>query len=71
MKKQQWYSVFRKFFDPKNPKVLQYFRVKDPYYLKWSVEKISEWKFEENRKLYRYWVIEILSFLSRIPNPIM
>jgi hypothetical protein len=23
------YSVVRKFFDPKNPKVLQYFRVKD------------------------------------------
>lgn len=45
------YSVFRKFFDPKNPKVLQYFRVKDPYYLKWSVEKISEWKFEETSKV--------------------
>lgn len=42
------YSVVRKFFDPKNPKVLQYFRVRDPYYLKWSIEKISDWKFEEN-----------------------
>lgn len=42
------YSVIRKFFDPKNPKVLQYFRVKDPYYLKWSIEQISEWRFEEN-----------------------
>ncbi|MBT2620310.1 alpha/beta hydrolase [Chryseobacterium sp. ISL-6] len=42
------YSVMRKFFDPKNPKVLQYFRVKDPYYLKWSIEKISDWSFEEN-----------------------
>ncbi|MCW3161237.1 alpha/beta hydrolase [Chryseobacterium oryctis] len=41
------YGVLRKFFDSKNPKVLQYFRVKDPYYLKWSIEKISEWKFEE------------------------
>ncbi|UMQ41857.1 alpha/beta hydrolase [Chryseobacterium sp. Y16C] len=45
------YSVLRKFFDPKKPKVLQYFRVKDPYYLKWSVEKISEWKFEETSKV--------------------
>lgn len=45
------YSVLRKFFDPQNPKVLQYFRVKDPYYLKWSVEKISEWKFEETSKV--------------------
>ncbi|WP_294298072.1 alpha/beta hydrolase [uncultured Chryseobacterium sp.] len=42
------YSVVRKFFDPRNPKVLQYFRVRDPYYLKWSVEKISDWRFDEN-----------------------
>ncbi|WP_089753111.1 alpha/beta hydrolase [Chryseobacterium soldanellicola] len=42
------YSVVRKFFDPKNPRVMQYFRVRDPYYLKWSVEKISDWKFEED-----------------------
>jgi hypothetical protein len=42
------YSVVRKFFDPRNPRVLQYFRVRDPYYLKWSVEKISDWKFDEN-----------------------
>lgn len=42
------YSMFRKFFDPKNPKILQYFQVRDPYYLKWSIEKISDWKFEES-----------------------
>lgn len=41
------YGFFRKLFDPKNPKVLEYFRMKDPYYLKWSIEKISEWKFQE------------------------
>lgn len=43
-----FYSVVRKMFDPKNPRITQYFRVRDPYYLKWSVERISEWKFEEN-----------------------
>lgn len=42
------YSMFRKFFDPKNPKILQYFQVRDPYYLKWSIEKISDWKFDED-----------------------
>lgn len=42
------YGVVRKFFDSKNPRVLEYFRVKDPYYLKWSIEKISDWKFDEN-----------------------
>ncbi len=50
------YSVFRKLIDPKNPKVMQYFRVRDPYYLKWSIEKIAEWKFEENPE-----VIQILA----------
>ncbi|MEY8759441.1 alpha/beta hydrolase [Chryseobacterium tongliaoense] len=49
------YGVVRKFFDPKNPRVLQYFRVRDPYYLKWSIEKISDWKFEETPE-----VIQIL-----------
>ncbi|WP_415326366.1 alpha/beta hydrolase [Chryseobacterium sp. MMS23-Vi53] len=41
------YGVIRKFFDSQNPRVLEYFRVRDPYYLKWSVEKISDWKFDE------------------------
>lgn len=45
------YALVRKLFDPKNPKLLQYFKVRDPYYLKWSVEKVSEWKFEENPKV--------------------
>ncbi|WP_336959484.1 alpha/beta hydrolase [Chryseobacterium contaminans] len=49
------YGVLRKLFDPKNPRILQYFRVRDPYYLKWSVEKVAEWKFEENPE-----VIQIL-----------
>ncbi|MCJ8153301.1 alpha/beta hydrolase [Chryseobacterium sp. SSA4.19] len=49
------YSVFRKFFDPKNPKVLQYFKVRDPYYLKWSIEKIADWTFDEDPE-----VIQIL-----------
>ncbi|MCJ7935247.1 MAG: alpha/beta hydrolase [Chryseobacterium sp.] len=47
----QVYSVVRKLFDPRNPRILQYFKVRDPYYLKWSVEKVSEWKFEENPKV--------------------
>lgn len=41
------YAFIRKIFDPKNPKILEYFRVRNPYYLKWSMEKISEWKFNE------------------------
>ena len=42
-----FYSFFRKLFDPKNPKLTQYFRVKDPYYLKWSMDKVAHWKFDK------------------------
>jgi pimeloyl-ACP methyl ester carboxylesterase len=49
------YSLIRKLFDPKNPKILEYFTVRNPYYLKWSIEKVALWKFEENPK-----VIQIL-----------
>lgn len=40
------YAFIRKIFDPKNPKLLQYFNVRDPYYLKWSIEKIVDWNYE-------------------------
>lgn len=49
------YSFARGIVDPKNPKLLEYFTVRDTYYLKWSIEKVSAWKFEENPK-----VIQIL-----------
>ncbi|WP_312820023.1 alpha/beta hydrolase [Kaistella carnis] len=49
------YSLARGIVDPKNPKLLDYFTVRDTYYLKWSIEKVSAWKFEENPK-----VIQIL-----------
>ncbi len=42
------YSFARKIIDPKNPKLLDYLQVTDPYYLKWGIEKVSDWKFEEN-----------------------
>lgn len=49
------YAVARNIVDPKNPKLMEYFTVRDTYYLKWSIEKVSAWKFEENPK-----VIQIL-----------
>ena len=50
------YSFIRKLFDPKNPRIMEYFTVRNPYYLKWSIEKIAAWKFEENPK-----VIQVLA----------
>lgn len=42
------YSFFRRLIDPKNPRVMDYFTVRHPYYLKWSVEKMAAWKSEPN-----------------------
>ena len=41
------YCKIRKLIDPKNPKLLEYFRMRDPYYLKWSIQRITEWRFEK------------------------
>ena len=49
------YSVARNIVDPKNPKLMEYFTVRDQYYLKWGIDKVSNWKFEANPK-----VIQIL-----------
>lgn len=43
------YSYLRKMIEPKNPKLLEYFRVRNAYYLKWSMEKITEWQSEETQ----------------------
>lgn len=42
------YTYLRKFIDPTNPKILDYFTVRDPYYLKWSIEKVADWKHAED-----------------------
>ncbi|MBP7173502.1 MAG: alpha/beta hydrolase [Cloacibacterium sp.] len=63
------YTFLRKLFDPKNPKLTQYFRVKDPYYLKWSIEKILNWKFEENPKVVQILADKDIVFPIEKANP--
>lgn len=41
------YAYIRNLFDSKNKKILEYFVVRDPYYLKWSVDNIIAWKMEK------------------------
>ncbi len=41
------YAFLKKILDSKNANLMQYFRVKDPYYLKWSMNQITRWKFEK------------------------
>lgn len=45
------YSVARKLVDPRNPKLMQYVKVTDQYYLKWSLEQVSAWKSAVNPKV--------------------
>ena len=52
----QIYTYIRKLIEPKNPTILKYFQVRDPYYLKWSIEKITDWESEEDQN-----VIQILA----------
>ncbi|MBW8360129.1 MAG: alpha/beta hydrolase [Weeksellaceae bacterium] len=47
----QIYSSIRKLFDRKNPSILEYFNVRDPYYLKWSIEQVAAWKGEEDPRV--------------------
>ncbi|OWK73947.1 hypothetical protein CBW16_00565 [Flavobacteriaceae bacterium JJC] len=63
------YSFLRKFFDPKNPKIMEYFTVRNPYYLKWSIEKIAAWKFEENPKVIQILADKDIVFPIRYSKP--
>lgn len=63
------YSFIRKFFDPKNPKLMEYFTVRDPYYLKWSIEKITAWKFEENPKVVQILADQDIVFPLKYSKP--
>lgn len=43
----EYYGFIRKLFDSKNANVMTYFRVRDPYYLQWSIQNILDWKMEK------------------------
>lgn len=55
-KSYSFYAFVRHLFDPQNPKILKYFTVREPYYIKWSIEKVIDWESEENPE-----VIQILA----------
>src|SRR5690606_2406762 len=42
------YAYIRRVFDRKNPRILEYFTVRDLYYLKWSLVQVAAWKGDEN-----------------------
>lgn len=38
------YAIFRKLYDAKMPDINEFFEFRDPYYLKWSMDRIVNWK---------------------------
>lgn len=63
------YAVLRKFFDSKNPMIMDYFAVRNPYYLKWSIGKISNWVFENNPKVIQILGEKDLIFPPKYSHP--
>ncbi|MDO5654906.1 MAG: alpha/beta hydrolase [Flavobacteriaceae bacterium] len=49
------YSFFRKIYDPRMPKLNEFFTIKDPFYLKWSIHEIVNWRPNDLHinKIYR------------------
>lgn len=63
------YAVLRKFFDSNNPMIMDYFAVRNPYYLKWSIGQISNWKFENNPKIIQILGEKDLIFPPKYSHP--
>lgn len=38
------YALFRKLYDAKMPDIYEFFEFRDPYYLKWSIDRIVNWQ---------------------------
>ncbi len=54
-------QLITKMFDSGNSKLMEYFTVRDPYYLKWGIAQICAWKSKENPE-----VIQILGDKDQI-----
>ena len=68
-KSYSFYSFVRHLFDPKNPKVLKYFKVRNPYYIKWSIEKILDWDAKENPEIIQISADKDIVFPIKNSNP--
>lgn len=63
------YAFIRKIIDPRNPGMMKYLRVTDPYYLKWGVQRVSEWKFERNPEVIQILGTKDIVFPIRNSHP--
>lgn len=46
------YAFFRKLYSSKMPDLQEFFEYRDPYYLKWSIDQIVNWKNQVELKNY-------------------
>lgn len=63
------YRYFRRFFYRDGSGFMRYFQMKDPYYLKWSAERIVEWKSEENPEIIQILADKDIVFPIKKNNP--
>lgn len=65
------YAFFRRLYDPRLPKLSDFFTEKNPYYLRWSMDKIVNWdnNFKNHNQLYHmHGNKDIIFPISKIKN---
>ena len=66
------YALFRKLYSTKLPDLKEFFEFRDPYYLKWSMDRIVNWKnhIEVNNYVHFHGDKDVIFPFSRIKNAI-
>lgn len=66
------YGLFRKLYDSKMPDINDFFEFRDPYYLKWSIDQIVNWKNHVEMKNYIHFHgnKDIVFPISKIQNAV-
>lgn len=63
------YGFIRKIFDSKNANIMTYFKVRDPYYLQWSIQNILDWKMKLMPEVIQILAEKDLVFPLKNSNP--
>lgn len=64
------YAIFRNIYDAKMPNLNEFFEYRDPYYLKWSMDRIVNWQNNVEMKTYVHYhgTKDIVFPYSKIKN---
>lgn len=67
------YAVFRKIYNAKLPDINEFFEFRDPYYLKWSINQIVNWKnnVEMGNFVHIHGNKDLVFPISKIKDPLV